>query len=46
LIAMGLVARSENIDILSALDRVRLCHPAASPIFSDLDQLEQVLKLI
>jgi hypothetical protein len=46
LIAIGLVARSENIDILSALDRVRLCHPVASPIFSDLDQLEQVLKLI
>jgi hypothetical protein len=46
LIAIGLVARSQNIDILTAYDRVRLCHPAASPIFSDLDQLEQVLKLM
>jgi len=26
------------------LERVRLCHPSASPIFSDLDKLEQLLK--
>lgn len=44
LVAVGLVARAQGIDVLSALDRVRLCHPGASPIFSDLDQLEQLLK--
>jgi len=44
LIAVGLLARSQGIDMLTALDRVRLCHPAAFPIFSDLDQLEKLLQ--
>jgi len=44
LIAVGLVSRSQGVDVLTALDRVRLCHPAASPIFSDLDLLERLLK--
>jgi len=44
LIAVGLLARSQGVDVLTALDRVRLCHPAASPIFSDLDELENLLK--
>jgi hypothetical protein len=44
LVAVGLLARSQGIDVLTALDRVRLCHPAASPIFGDLDQLERLLK--
>jgi hypothetical protein len=46
LIAVGLLARSEGIDILTALDHVRRSHPGACPIFSDLDQLEQLLKSI
>jgi hypothetical protein len=44
LVAVGLLARRQGVDVLTALDRVRLCHPAASPIFSDLDQLERLLK--
>ena len=43
-LAVGLVSRSQGVDVLTALDRVRLCHPAASPIFSDLDLLERLLK--
>lgn len=46
LIAVGLLARSQGIDILTALDHVRRSHPGATPIFSDLDQLEQLLKSI
>jgi protein-tyrosine phosphatase len=46
LVAVGLVARRQGVDVLTALDRVRLCHPSASPIFSDLDQLEQLLKIM
>jgi hypothetical protein len=26
------------------LEAIRLCHPRATPIYSDLDLLEQVLK--
>ena len=44
LVAVGLVARLQGVDVLTALERVRLCHPSASPIFSDLDKLEQLLK--
>jgi hypothetical protein len=44
LVAVGLVARHQGVDVLTALERVRLCHPSASPIFSDLDKLEQLLK--
>jgi hypothetical protein len=46
LIAVGLLARSQRIDILTALDRVRQCHPLANPIYRDLDELEHLLKLI
>jgi len=46
LIAVGLLARGQGIDVLTALDHVRRCHPSANPIFSDLDQLEQLLKSI
>lgn len=45
LIAAGLVARDRGIDLLAALDVIRLCHPRAKPIYSDLDVLEAVLKL-
>ena len=44
LIAVGLLARSQSVDVFTALDRVRLCHPFASPIFRDLDELERLLK--
>jgi len=44
LVAVGLLARSQGVDVLTALGRVRLCHPAAAPIFSDLDELERLLK--
>jgi hypothetical protein len=44
LIAVGLLARERKIDVLGALEAIRLCHPMAQPIFSDLDLLEQVLK--
>jgi hypothetical protein len=44
LIAVGLLARHQGLDVLTALDRVRMCHPAAAPIFSDLDLLERLLK--
>jgi len=44
LIAVGLLARERKIDVLEALEAIRLCHPRAQPIYSDLDVLEQVLK--
>lgn len=46
LLAVGLLARRQGVDVLTALDRVRLCHPSASPIFSDLEKLEQLLKVM
>ena len=46
LIAVGLLARRQGVDVLTALHRVRLCHPAASPIFGDLDELERLLKIM
>jgi len=46
LVAVGVLARRQGVDVLTALERVRLCHPSASPIFSDLDKLEQLLKII
>lgn len=44
LLAVGLIARKKNIDVLAALDFVRLCHPLAAPIYSDLDILDQLIK--
>jgi hypothetical protein len=44
LLAAGLIARERNVHLLEALDTVRLCHPRAMPIYSDLDVLEAVLK--
>lgn len=43
LLAAGLVARERSIDLLAALEVIRLCHPRAKPIYSDLDVLEAVL---
>ena len=44
LIAAGLVARQRGIDLLAALEVIRLCHPRAMPIYSDLDVLDAVLR--
>ena len=44
LMAVGLTARRRRIDIYTALDWVRRCHPASLPIYSQLELLEQVLK--
>jgi len=45
LVAAGLIARQRSIDLLAALDVIRLCHPRAMPIYSDLDVLDSVLRL-
>lgn len=43
LLAVGLAARQRNMPLLMALDWVRRCHPAATPLYSHLEVLEQVL---
>ena len=45
MLAVGLTARRRRIDIYSALDWVRRCHPPAQPIYTHLELLEQVLKV-
>jgi hypothetical protein len=44
LMAVGLTARLRDIDIFAALDWVRRCHPASSPLYEHLEILEQALK--
>lgn len=44
LVAIGLTARRRSIDVFDALDWVRRCHPAAAPIYEQLDILEQLLR--
>lgn len=44
LIAVGLSARERNLSLFEALDWVRRCHPAARPIGSQLELLEQLLR--
>jgi hypothetical protein len=44
LVAVGLTARQKDLDVFTALDWVRRCHPAASPIYDHLAILEGVLK--
>jgi len=44
LMAVGLTARLRGIDIFSALEWVRRCHPQASPLYEHLEVLERVLK--
>lgn len=44
LVAIGLTARRRSLDVFAALDWVRRCHPAASPIYEQLDVLEQLLR--
>jgi hypothetical protein len=44
LLAIGLTARRRSIDVFEALEWVRRCHQAASPIYEHLDILEQLLR--
>lgn len=44
LIAVGLTALRKDIDIFSALDWVRRCHPLAQPSYEHLDLMEKILK--
>ncbi|MEB3266348.1 MAG: hypothetical protein VKN13_07030 [Cyanobacteriota bacterium] len=43
LVAIGVTARCRGLDVYGALDWVRKCHPSASPLFDQLEQLEQLL---
>ncbi len=43
LVAIGVTARFRNLDVYGALDWVRKCHPAAAPLFDQLEQLERLL---
>jgi hypothetical protein len=44
LMAVGLVARRRGLDLFEALDWVRRCHPAASPMMEHLEVLEKLLR--
>ena len=44
LLAVGLTARSRQIDLYAALDWVRRCHPPALPIYEHLEMMDQVLR--
>lgn len=44
LVATGLLARHHGIDVFEALQRIRLCHPRAMPLYSDLEVLAKVLE--
>ena len=43
LIAVGLIAKRRNMDIFTALEWVRRCHPAAQPIYEQLDLMDKIL---
>jgi hypothetical protein len=44
LLAVGLTAKFKNIDVLSALEWVRRCHPISAPSYEYLEMLEKILK--
>jgi hypothetical protein len=44
LLAVGLTARIKKIDVFSALEWVRRCHPISSPSYEYLEILENILK--
>jgi hypothetical protein len=44
LMAVGLTALTRKMDVFEALDWVRRCHPAATPIYEHLDVLDRVLR--
>jgi protein-tyrosine phosphatase len=43
LIAVGLMVQERGGDLFAALEWVRRCHPAASPIYGHLEILDQLL---
>ncbi len=44
LMAVGLTARINRLDVFSALEWVRRCHPISSPSYEYLEMLESILK--
>ena len=44
LIAVGLLVRLRRLNVLEALDAVRLCHGNASPLYGDLHVLEELIR--
>lgn len=44
LVAVGLMAKEKRGDLFEALEWVRRCHPAASPIYAHLEMLDQIIK--
>ena len=44
LMAVGLTAKIQNIDVFSALEWVRRCHPISAPNYEYLEMLEKILK--
>jgi hypothetical protein len=43
LLAVGLTAKIKNIDVFSALEWVRRCHPISAPNYEYLEMLEKIL---
>jgi len=43
LLAVGLTSKLKKIDVFSALEWVRRCHPIAAPIYDHLELLEKIL---
>ncbi|MCX5952961.1 MAG: hypothetical protein NTZ40_05595 [Cyanobacteria bacterium] len=46
LLAVGLTAKFKKIDVFTALEWVRRCHPISSPIYEHLEMLEVILQNI
>jgi hypothetical protein len=44
LMAVALTSLIKDLDIFESLDWVRRCHPKASPLYDQLDILDQVLR--
>lgn len=44
LVAVGLMAQEKGGDLFAALEWVRRCHPAASPLYEHLELLDQILR--
>ena len=44
LLAVGLTSKIKNIDVFSALEWVRRCHPISAPDYEYLEMLETILK--
>jgi hypothetical protein len=44
LLAVGLTAKFKKIDVFTALEWVRRCHPISSPIYEHLEMLEVILQ--